>query len=158
MPSAHDQVEVARRAAVQPRIALALQPDPLAVARARLDAELHRLGAVHHAFAVAGRAVVRNAPGPIAARAGDVEFHAAAHLRHLAGAVALRALHRAARRATARGRWGRSPGDAPAGAPGRRESPSRNPPWPGTRDRCPAAARAAAAAAAAPGRFPKRCP
>ena len=35
-------------------------------------------------------------PGAVAARAGNVELHPAAHLRHLAGAVALRAMHRAA--------------------------------------------------------------
>ena len=40
--------------------------------------------------------VVGDAPCAVAARAGDVELHAPAHLRHLAGAVALRALHAAA--------------------------------------------------------------
>ena len=40
---------------------------------------------------MAGRAVVRGFSRPVAARAGDVELHAPAHLRHLASAVALSA-------------------------------------------------------------------
>src|SRR6185437_4388712 len=80
--SAHNQEQVAWRAAVCASIALALQPDALPVARARLDAEIDRLGAGEGALAVTGGARVGNAAGAIAARAGNVELHAAAHLRY----------------------------------------------------------------------------
>ncbi len=93
---AHDEKKIAGRAAVDAGVALALQADALAVARAWLDAKLDRLGAGDSALAVAGGAVVRDVAGAVAARAGDVELHAAAHLRHLAGAVALGALRAAA--------------------------------------------------------------
>ena len=46
------------RAAVQARVALALQPNALAVAGAGLDAEFYGLGPVDHALAVAGGAVI----------------------------------------------------------------------------------------------------
>src|SRR5438046_8023065 len=82
---ADDQVKIARRAAVRSRVAFALQTDALAVAGPGLDAELHRFGAFHHTLAVARRAVVGDAAGPVAARAGDVELHPPAHLRHVAG-------------------------------------------------------------------------
>ena len=93
---AHDEEEVAGRAAIHAGVAFALQADALAVARAGLDAEFDGLCFGNGAFAVAGGAVVRGAAGSVAARAGDVELHAAAHLRDLAGAVALGAGHRAA--------------------------------------------------------------
>ncbi len=56
-------------AAVDAGVAFALQADALPVARAGLDAELDRLGAVDDALAVAGGAVVGDAAGAIAARA-----------------------------------------------------------------------------------------
>src|SRR5581483_785189 len=86
---AHNQEQVSGRSAVHARVALALQPDSLPIARSRLDAKLHSLGPAYRAFAVAGGAGIRNAPGAIAARAGNVEFHPTAHLRHLARAIAL---------------------------------------------------------------------
>src|ERR1700734_255994 len=90
---AHDKKQVARRTAVDAGIALALQANALAVARAGLDAELDGLSARERSLAVAGRAGIRHAPRAITPRAGDVEFHAAAHLGYLAGALALRALN-----------------------------------------------------------------
>ena len=50
------------------------------------------------AFAVAGGADILYLSGAAASRALDVELHPAAHLRHLAGAVALRASLRASGR------------------------------------------------------------
>src|SRR5581483_7799157 len=90
LAGAHNDVEVAGRAAVTSCIALAGEPDALPVARARLDSDFQRFGAVHHAFAAAHRT-----NGPVltraaAARARHVELHASALLRDLAGAVALR--------------------------------------------------------------------
>ena len=53
-------------------------------------------GRVHRAVAVAGGAGVLHPAGATAARALDIELHAAAHLGNLAGAMALRTLLRAA--------------------------------------------------------------
>ena len=109
-----DEVEIARRRAFGAGVALAGQADALAVARAGLDAELQRLAARDHAGAVAGGAGVLHLAAAAAARALDVELHAAAHLRHLAGAVALGALHAAAGDGACPCRWGTAPG---AGSP-----------------------------------------
>ena len=93
---AHDEKQVSGRATVDAGVTLALQADALAVARARLDAKIDRLSACDRALAVAGGAGFGNAARAVAAGAVDVELHAAAHLRHLAGAMALGALHAAA--------------------------------------------------------------
>ena len=91
-PHLDDQIQIARRAAVRARVALARQPDPLPIARSRLDAELQRLAPRHHALAVARRAAILQLARSAASRTLDVELHPSAHLRHLARAVALRAL------------------------------------------------------------------
>src|ERR1041385_4903474 len=53
---ADDDVQIARLAALSPRIAFAADPYTLAIARARFYAHLQRLCALHRAFAVANRA------------------------------------------------------------------------------------------------------
>src|SRR6185437_15143483 len=93
---ANDQEQVTGRPAIEADISLPRQPNALAIASAGLDAEFDGFGSRDHAFSVAGRARIRKVARAIAARAGDVELHAAAHLRNLAGAVALRACGRAA--------------------------------------------------------------
>src|SRR6185437_554847 len=100
-PDLDDQIQVARRAALRSRVAFARKPDTLPIARAGLNAELQRLALGDGAFAAAHRAGILHLAGPAAARALDVELHPSAHLRHLARAVALGALHAA-------------PGDRPA--------------------------------------------
>src|SRR5579859_1284991 len=97
-PRPHNQEQIARRPAIHARIALALQPDPLSIARPRLDAKLHSFALRDCPFTVAGYTRFRRAPCPIAAGARNVELHPPAHLRHLARAVALRTLHHAARK------------------------------------------------------------
>src|SRR6185437_6860355 len=65
----------------------------VADAGAGLDEELEWFAARDHAGAVAGGAAVLHFAGAAAARALDVELHAAARLLHLAHAVALGAFH-----------------------------------------------------------------
>ena len=72
-------------------VAFAGHAQPRAVARARRDADLHRLGPGHAAIAAAGRAGVAQLARAAAARAGQVELHGAGHLADVAGALALRA-------------------------------------------------------------------
>jgi hypothetical protein len=55
LSGADDYIEVARRPPVHSGIALAREADALAVARARLDANFQRFGALHGAFPVAHR-------------------------------------------------------------------------------------------------------
>src|SRR5271166_3858552 len=93
---ADNEKQVAGRAAVHTGVAFRLQANPLAVARAGLDAKLDRLAPADQAFAVAGGAEIGRVPGAVAARAGNIELHAPAHLRHLARAFAFRALRRPA--------------------------------------------------------------
>ena len=75
-----------------PALPLPAKPNPLAVARASLDAELQRFTLGNHTLAIAGGANILDLAGAVAAWALNVELHAAAHLGYLAGAVALRAL------------------------------------------------------------------
>src|SRR5271167_4985072 len=88
---AHDDVEIACGCAHRAGIAAARKTNALTVARASLDADLERLGALHAALAVthvAHRAVLAAAA---AARARHVELHAAALLRNLSFPFAFRA-------------------------------------------------------------------
>src|SRR6185369_10120516 len=57
-PRPHNHEQVTRSAAVDPRIPLALQPDPLPIAGSRLDAKIHSLRPANRALAVAGAAIV----------------------------------------------------------------------------------------------------
>ncbi len=66
----HDDVKIARGRAHRSGIAASGQADALAVARARLDAHLQRLAALHAAFAVAHRAHRAVLAAAAAARAG----------------------------------------------------------------------------------------
>src|SRR5579872_407215 len=91
--SAHDDKQVPGRSPIRTGVAFALQTNALSVARPGLDAEVDRLRFAHGALAMARGTVIGDAAGSIAARARDVEFHASAHLRHLAGAVALGTSH-----------------------------------------------------------------
>src|SRR6266404_4997201 len=85
----HDDVEIARRPAIQSRIAFACDAYALAVARARLNADLERFGAHDHALTVACRTDALRLAGAVAAWALHVELHASAGLRDLSTAVAL---------------------------------------------------------------------
>ena len=91
---ADDGVKVAWRSAVGSSVSLAGNADALAVARAGLDADLERLGVRDRAFAVARGAGGQILSGSVAARALDIELHAAAGLGDLSGTVALRTLAR----------------------------------------------------------------
>ena len=94
-----DDVEVARRPAARPGLALAGEPDLVAVVDARRDRHAQRPLALHAALALAGVAGrLDDAPRAAAATAGgDVDHlaeHGRADLAHLAGAAALRARDR----------------------------------------------------------------
>src|SRR5579859_812432 len=102
---ADDHVKVALRTAIGACVALALQANALSIACARLDAELDRFGPVDQALPVTGRACVGDASRPTAARAGNIELHAPAHLRNLAGTAALRAGHGSAGRGLSVAGW-----------------------------------------------------
>src|SRR4051794_28600100 len=92
----NNEVKVTRGAPIRARIAAPCQPDTLAIARAGLDAKLERLASRDDALATAGRTCILHLACAVAARALDVELHPPARLRHLAGAVTLRTLHRRA--------------------------------------------------------------
>ena len=93
-PAAHDDVEIAGRCAHGSGVAATGQTNALAIARAGLDANLQRLAALDAALAVAGRADGAVLAAAAAARTRHVELHAAALLRDLALAVALRTFAR----------------------------------------------------------------
>ncbi len=95
-----DEVEISRSRALGAGIASTCQPDALPIARSWLDPKLQRLAACDHTRTFACRAGILHLAGAATARALDIELHPAAHLRHLAAAVALRALHAAALDAT----------------------------------------------------------
>ena len=59
-----NQIKVARRPAVNPRVAFACKPYPLSVAGAGLDADLDRLGLGDGTFAIAGRTALSSLPVP----------------------------------------------------------------------------------------------
>ena len=89
--SADNHVEIPGWSSMRSGVAFAGNANALAVARARLYANLERFGLFDGAFAVAGGAGGNVLAGAMAARTGDVELHASAGLRDLAGAAALRA-------------------------------------------------------------------
>src|ERR1035437_4146562 len=78
---ADDEVEIAGSAAVHTGVALALQANPLPVARAGLDAKLDGFAAADHALAVTGGAGIGDAALAVALGAGNVELHAPPHLK-----------------------------------------------------------------------------
>src|SRR6478735_2873794 len=82
-------------------IAFAGNANALAIARTRFYAHLQRLCALDCAFAVAYGAWRLHFAGTAAARAGNVKLHAAAGLRDMPAAVALRARRRRSHNAAA---------------------------------------------------------
>src|SRR5580658_1185483 len=101
MAYADDEVEISRGRALGACVAFAGEANALAVARAGLDAKLGRLDACDDTGPVASGAAILHLAAASAARALNVELHAAAGLLHLARAVALGALHGLADRAGA---------------------------------------------------------
>src|ERR1019366_10393178 len=87
-PPFDNQKRVPPHATIRTCVAFAREPYSLAIACARLDAEFQRLAPGHYALAVPGCADGLSLAGTVAARTLDVELHPAAHLRHLAGALA----------------------------------------------------------------------
>src|SRR5208282_6923843 len=67
--SADDDVQVASRAAVNSGITLPSQPDPLPIARPRLDPHLQRFSAADRALAMASGTSRNVLPCPLAPRA-----------------------------------------------------------------------------------------
>ena len=106
---ANRDVKIARRRAVRSRIALPGHAQSGALLRSRRNAHLHRLGVRNASVAMAGRALVGQAAGALAARASEAEAHSARHLSHGAAAVAFGAYTFAAgacaARAIARGAY-----------------------------------------------------
>src|SRR5215469_2357173 len=88
---ANDDIEIARRTAVRPGIALAREANALAVAGSRFHPDLERLCALYQALAMTGRANALRFTSAAAARARGVEFHPAAGLRDHAFASAIAA-------------------------------------------------------------------
>ena len=80
LADAYDHVKIAHPAPAQPGIAFARYPNPLPVARARLDANFQRIGPLDATLAVAHRARRKILSRPMAPRTGDVELHPAARL------------------------------------------------------------------------------
>src|SRR6202012_386366 len=91
-----DEKEIACRASIDACIAFARQSNALTVACAGLDAELDGLGTLHCTVSMAGGTAFLGASRTSPTRAPHIELHPPAHLGHVAGAVALRALHRGA--------------------------------------------------------------
>src|SRR5450755_4027931 len=87
---ADNRVKISRGSAVRAGVAFAGQANALAVARAGLDADFERFGALDRALAVATRAGGNVFPRPMAAGAGHVALHPPAGLVDLALAAALR--------------------------------------------------------------------
>src|SRR5262245_55801859 len=90
LAGADNDVEISWWAAIGAGISFSRDAYALAVARARLYADLQRLRAFHHAPAVAGRTRVLRLACSTAARACHVELHAPAGLGHRAFAAAFR--------------------------------------------------------------------
>src|SRR2546423_3293885 len=88
--SPNNDVQIAGRTSMRPRITLARNTNTLTIAGARLDADLKRLGAGDYAFAVTDRASRNIFTGAVAARTGHVELHAVRALLDCAFAFALR--------------------------------------------------------------------
>src|SRR5262249_7301393 len=91
LTGANHDVQIAGTRAHRAGIASSGEANALAVTRARLDADLQRLAALHASFAVTRRTHATILATSAAARAWHIELHAAALLRDLALAVALRA-------------------------------------------------------------------
>src|SRR6267378_4410295 len=88
--SPDDHVEVARRSAAQAGISFSGYANPLPIARARLDANLKRLGTLHRAFTMAHRTRRNIFPRPMTPRTSHVELHPPAGLLNRPFALALR--------------------------------------------------------------------
>src|SRR5262249_22605430 len=87
----NDDEEIAGRPTVGAGVALAGDANTLAVARTGFHAHLERLGPLHQAFAMTHRADALRFSRAAAPRTGGVELHAAAGLRGVATAPAIRA-------------------------------------------------------------------
>src|SRR6266481_125600 len=88
LADAHNQVEIALGAAIQPGISLARNADALAVTRARLHPNFQWLGALDNPGTVADLTNTLRFARPMAARTFHVELHACAGLRDLPFALA----------------------------------------------------------------------
>src|ERR1700752_5243407 len=86
-----NHVQIARRAAVHPGVALPGNPDALPVASSGLDPHLERLRAFHRSFPMTRRARRNILPRSVAARTLHVDLHAPAGLLDRPFAMALRA-------------------------------------------------------------------
>src|ERR1051326_2740206 len=84
-------IEIAGRRALGAGVAFARNSQPRSILRAGRDVDSHSLRARDTSIAVTGRARVLQLSFAAAARAGEVEFHGARHLRNRSGAAALRA-------------------------------------------------------------------
>src|ERR1700690_2830983 len=87
---ANDRIEIARRPAMRTGIAFSRDTNPLSIAGSGLNPDLQRFGALDRPVAVAHRTCSDIFSRPMAARARDVELPAAAGLRDLPLAAALR--------------------------------------------------------------------
>src|SRR5579864_1615002 len=89
---ADDHIKIAGDSAVPPSVSLSGDTDALAVPRTRLNPHLERFAFGDSPFAVAGWARGEILSGAVATRTRHIKLHAAAGLRNLPSAIALRTL------------------------------------------------------------------
>src|SRR2546423_616184 len=88
---AHDDIEIARRAAAPSGIAFTGQPNALTVAGSRFNSHFKWLGAIHQPFTMAGWTRCSGHTGASTSRALHIEFHSSRGLGDLAGPLTFRA-------------------------------------------------------------------